>query len=107
MTLLVSEIFEYHNALHIASLLLAASDLLGWLGNVDSATRLSDGWRRTLEFGMHTDEFSLQNPCARELAPADFAAAVVERLGERPRTGAHRDDVTLGRRSPPTLTLVE
>ena len=91
----------------IAALLLATIDLLGWLGNVEAATRLNDAWRRTLEFGIHTDEFILQNPCACELDASEFGAAVVERLGELPRTTLSRDDnANLSHPTRPALALV-
>ncbi len=91
-----------------AVLLLAAADLCRWLGHHDAAGRLLDGWRRTIEFGMHTNEFGLQSPCSRELDAKEFADAVLERLGERPRTAlpGHKDGASRPPRTRPVLTVV-
>ena len=69
-----------------AGLALAASELLALTGHAESAARIADAWCRAVEDGVHTADFAVTHPYARIVCDMDFAAAVIERLGQQPRT---------------------
>ncbi len=67
-----------------SGLLNAAVMLLGHVGQGTVAKRIQDAWLRTIEDGIHTrDIFGAQS--SRCVGTADFAAAVIERLGRAPQ----------------------
>jgi len=72
-------------AVRPSALILAAADLLVWLGRADAAGRIVNGWARTLEHGCHTAEFSVLSPYSRQLDADEFAKVVSSHLGEEPR----------------------
>ena len=72
-------------AVRPSALILAAADLLVWLGRSQPAARIVNGWARTLEHGCHTAEFSVLSPYSRQLDADEFAEVVASRLGEQPR----------------------
>ena len=69
----------------MSSYVLAAAELLVWLGQTEAVYRLLNGWCRALELGMHSAEVRVTHPYSRELDDDEFAAAVSERLGELPQ----------------------
>jgi isocitrate dehydrogenase len=59
--------------------------MLVHLGLSQRAEVVKNAWLRTIEDGVHTPDVYRESLSAREVGTADFAEAVVERLGERPR----------------------
>ncbi len=79
-----------------SGLLSAAVMMLVHLGQSDIAEQIRNAWLRTLEDGMHTVDIYKEQVSKQRLGTRAFAAAVIERLGEKPRylrTAAfgHRD----------------
>ncbi len=68
-----------------SGLLNAAVMMLAHLGQVDVAQRISDAWLTTIEDGLHTRDIA--GPRTRLMvSTSDFATAIAQRLGMRPRT---------------------
>jgi isocitrate dehydrogenase len=68
-----------------SGLLLAAIQMLVHLGQAERAALLKNAWLCTLESGIHPADI-YRSGISQRLAGTDaFAAAVIERLGERPR----------------------
>lgn len=72
-------------AVRPSALILAAADLLVWLGRADAAGRIVNGWARTLEYGCHTAEFDVMSPYSRRLDADEFSGVVASYLDEQPR----------------------
>lgn len=70
----------------VAAIILAAADLLVWLGRLEVSGRIVRGFARTLEYGCHTAEFSVMSPYASKLDAGEFAAVVASKLDDSPRT---------------------
>ncbi|MGD9388509.1 MAG: NADP-dependent isocitrate dehydrogenase, partial [Gammaproteobacteria bacterium] len=68
-----------------SGLLLAAVMMLRHLGRHEPATLIHDAWLRTLEDGVHTGDIFRPGISKRRVGTQGFAAAVIERLGLRPR----------------------
>lgn len=69
-----------------SAIILAAADLLVWLGRTDAAGRIVNGWARTLEHGCHTAEFSVLSPYSRQLDADEFVSVVTSQLDSMPRS---------------------
>jgi hypothetical protein len=69
-----------------SALVLSLADLLVWLGREEAATRILNGWCRTVEHGCHTEELSLMHPGATRLDADELADAVIARLASQPRS---------------------
>ena len=68
-----------------SGLLLAAVMMLRHLGRHEPATLIHNAWLRTLEDGVHTSDIFRPGISKRRVGTQGFAAAVIERLGLRPR----------------------
>jgi len=68
-----------------SGLLLSAVMMLVHLRQASTATRVHNAWLRTLEDGMHTADLRGERT-RRTVGTRDFASAVIERLGDAPRT---------------------
>lgn len=68
-----------------SGLLVAAVQMLVHVGRADVAERIKNAWLCTLESGLHTADVFRQGISRRAVGTAAFTAAVIERLGERPR----------------------
>ena len=67
-----------------SGLLQAAVMMLGHLGHPEHARTIHHAWLRTIEDGVHTPDIYDPARSARRVGTAEFAAAVIDRLGERP-----------------------
>lgn len=67
-----------------SGLLLAAIQMLAYAGQPAVAARLHAAWLTTLEAGIHTGDIYRDTTSARRVGTSEFAAAVVDRLGETP-----------------------
>jgi isocitrate dehydrogenase len=68
-----------------SGLLVAATQMLVHLGEGTAAERVKNAWLTTLESGIHTADMYRPDLSQREVGTADFADAVIDRLGEEPR----------------------
>lgn len=68
-----------------SGLLLAAVQMLVHLGQADVAETVKNAWLCTLESGIHTADMYRHGLSRCRVGTDAFAAAVVERLGERPQ----------------------
>ena len=67
-----------------SGLMLAAVQMLAHIGQSDTATLVHNAWLRTIEDGIHTADIHSPDRSVRQVGTDGFAAAVIERLGERP-----------------------
>jgi isocitrate dehydrogenase len=74
------------NVANPSGLLLAAVQMLVHIGQGDVATRVHNAWLKTIEDGIHT--YDIYNPSVsrEKVGTREFAAAVIARLGEKPKT---------------------
>ncbi|MCC5950232.1 MAG: NADP-dependent isocitrate dehydrogenase [Nitriliruptoraceae bacterium] len=68
-----------------SGLLVAATQMLVHLGEGATAERIKNAWLTTLESGIHTADMYRPDLSQREVGTADFADAVIARLGQEPR----------------------
>jgi isocitrate dehydrogenase len=68
-----------------SGLLLSAVKLLAHVGQGETAAVVHNAWLRTIEDGVHTADIHREGASRRRVGTREFAAAVVERLGEAPR----------------------
>jgi isocitrate dehydrogenase len=68
-----------------SGLLIAATQMLVHVGLSESAETIKNAWLKTIEDGIHTPDIYRESLSTREVGTADFAAAIVERLGEVPK----------------------
>ena len=68
-----------------SGLLQAAIMMLDHLGETEVAARIKNAWLRTIEDGLHTADIFREGYSSQLLGTADFADAVIARLGEQPR----------------------
>lgn len=69
-----------------SGLLLAAVQMLVHIGQSDVATTIHNAWLRTIEAGVHTEDIFDDKVSKRRVGTADFASAVIERIGQSPVT---------------------
>ncbi len=68
-----------------SGLLLSGAKMLAHLGQGEVATRVHNAWLCTIEDGVHTADIFRPRASRRRAGTREFAAAVIERLGEAPR----------------------
>ncbi|PWH13927.1 MAG: NADP-dependent isocitrate dehydrogenase [Anaerolineae bacterium] len=69
-----------------SGLLVAATQMLVHLGHGEVGERIKNAWLCTLEDGIHTPDVYREQLSTREVGTQEFAQAVIERLGQQPRT---------------------
>jgi isocitrate dehydrogenase len=69
-----------------SGLLLSAVMMLIHLGQPRVAESIHNAWLRTIEDGVHTADIYTEGVSAARVGTQEFAAAVIERLGQEPRT---------------------
>ncbi|MFO0988257.1 MAG: NADP-dependent isocitrate dehydrogenase [Alphaproteobacteria bacterium] len=69
-----------------SGLLLAGVMMLAHIGQGRAAEKVHNAWLRTIEDGIHTADVYREGTSARRVGTQEFAAAVIERLGQRPRS---------------------
>ncbi|MGY6631315.1 MAG: NADP-dependent isocitrate dehydrogenase [Wenzhouxiangella sp.] len=77
-----------------SGLLLAAVEMLHYLGDVDSAERIQTAWEKTLADGLHTGDIFEQGRSRLRLGTEAFAQAVIDRLP--PATAQARPEAVHG-----------
>jgi len=74
------------NVANPSGLLLAAVMMLVHIGQPDVATRVHNAWLKTIEDGVHTYDIYTEGVSRQRVGTAEFAEAVIQRLGEQPET---------------------
>ncbi|MHB8323994.1 MAG: NADP-dependent isocitrate dehydrogenase [Candidatus Dormibacteria bacterium] len=74
------------NMANPSGLLLAAVQMLVHIGQGEAAARVHNAWLRTIEDGVHTSDIYDPSVSAVRLGTAEFADAVIARLGTAPTT---------------------
>ncbi|WP_291985882.1 NADP-dependent isocitrate dehydrogenase [Luteitalea sp.] len=69
-----------------SGLLLAATQMLVHLGQAERAETIANAWLCTLESGLHPADIFRSGASRRLVGTEAFTTAVIERLGEQPRT---------------------
>ncbi len=72
------------NLANPSGLLLAAVQMLAYIGQGDVATRVHNAWLKTIEDGVHTYDIYSPSLSKEKVGTREFAAAVIARLGQRP-----------------------
>lgn len=72
------------NLANPSGLLLAAVMMLVHIGQSEVATRVHNAWLKTIEDGVHTYDIFKDGVSRQKVGTAEFADAVIERLGETP-----------------------
>jgi isocitrate dehydrogenase len=101
------------NIANPSGLLLSAVKMLAHIGQGETAARVHNAWLRTIEDGVHTADIYREDYSERRVGTREFAAAVVERLGQQPRqlgvahySAAAIPQITYQRREPAEKQLV-
>ncbi len=68
-----------------SGLIVAATQMLVHLGLPEPAEQIKNAWLRTLEDGVHTGDIFVEGVSAEKASTERFTAAVIERLGQKPR----------------------
>ncbi len=74
------------NVANPSGLLLGAVMMLVHIGQRDVAEKVHNAWLRTIEDGVHTYDVFEEGVSRQKVGTREFAAAVVERLGQLPET---------------------
>jgi isocitrate dehydrogenase len=74
------------NVANPSGLLLSAVMMLNHVGQPEVAQTVHNAWLRTLEDGVHTQGIFKESSSTRRVGTKGFTNAVIERLGELPRT---------------------
>jgi isocitrate dehydrogenase len=74
------------NLANPSGLFLGAVMMLVHVGQTDAAERAHNAWLKTVEDGVHTYDIYDETASKQKVGTREFAAAVVERLGQRPAT---------------------
>lgn len=74
------------NKANPSGLLLGAVQMLVYIGQKDVAETIQNAWLKTLEDGVHTYDIYKEGNSKQKLGTQEFAAAVIERLGQKPST---------------------
>jgi len=69
-----------------SGLILGAVMMLTHIGQGDVASKIHNGWLKTIEDGIHTGEIYRAETSKMKVGTADFTKALLERLGEKPGT---------------------
>lgn len=67
-----------------SGLLLASIMMLVHIGQGGAATRVHNAWLKTIEDGIHTGDIYKEGLSKKRVGTAEFSAAVVERMGQKP-----------------------
>lgn len=73
------------NLANPSGLLLGAVMMLVHIDQIDIAERVHNAWLRTIEDGVHTYDVYAEGVSTEKVGTKEFAAAVVERVGQRPQ----------------------
>ena len=73
------------NVANPSGLLLGAVQMLVHIGQGEAAERVHNAWLRTIEDGVHTEDIYDPTVSTARVGTAEFADAVIDRLGERPQ----------------------
>ena len=74
------------NIANPSGLFLGAIMMLVHIGQPDIAAKAHNAWLKTLEDGIHTYDIFKPNTSKQKVGTKEFAQAVIERLGEKPKT---------------------
>src|SRR5581483_1727583 len=74
------------NLANPSGLLLGAVMMLVHIGQQDVAERVHNAWLRAIEDGIHTYDIYDERVSKQKVGTREFARAVVERVGQKPRT---------------------
>ena len=68
-----------------SGLLLGAVQMLMHIDHPQTASTVYNAWLRTIEDGIHTADIFKDGRSSRKVGTKDFTAAVIDRLGDKPR----------------------
>lgn len=68
-----------------SGLLIAATQMLVHIGLADYGERIKNAWLSAIEEGIHTPDIYRESLSAKEVGTDDFAEAVIQRLGQKPK----------------------
>jgi len=74
------------NLANPSGLLLASVQMLNHLGQGLVAAKIHNAWLKTIEDGVHTYDIFQEGMSRKKVGTREFAMAIMERLGEEPRT---------------------
>ncbi|MBS1854507.1 MAG: NADP-dependent isocitrate dehydrogenase [Acidobacteria bacterium] len=74
------------NLANPSGLLLGAVLMLVHINQPEAAARVHNAWLRTIEDGIHTYDIFTEGVSRLKVGTKEFAAAVIERLGQKPNT---------------------
>lgn len=74
------------NSANPSGLFLGAVMMLVHIGQADIAAKAHNAWLKTIEDGIHTYDIYKEGTSKKKVGTQEFAQAVVERLGEKPKT---------------------
>jgi isocitrate dehydrogenase len=74
------------NIANPSGLLLGAVMMLVHIGQTDIASKVHNAWLKTIEDGLHTYDIYKEDLSKKKMGTREFGQAVVERLGEVPKT---------------------
>jgi isocitrate dehydrogenase len=74
------------NLANPSGLLMGAVLMLVHIDQAETAARVHNAWLRTIEDGIHTYDVFTEGASKQKVGTREFAAAVVERLGQKPNT---------------------
>ncbi len=77
------------NLANPSGLLLGAVQMLVHLGDGETAGKIHNAWLKTMEDGLHTYDIFQEGVSKKKLGTKEFAQAVIERLGEMPKSFAN------------------
>lgn len=72
------------NVANPSGIILASVLMLNYLGEVQVATRIHNGWLRTIEEGIHTYDIFQEGVSKIKVGTKEFAEAVIKNLGKKP-----------------------
>lgn len=72
------------NLANPSGLLLAAVQMLVYIGQGSVAEKVHNAWLKTIEDGVHTYDIYNPSVSSRKVGTSEFADAVIERLGKKP-----------------------
>lgn len=72
------------NAANPSGLLLAAVQMMVHIGQSDVATKIHNGWLKTLEEGIHTYDIYKEGTSRQKVGTKEFGEAVIKNLGKMP-----------------------
>ncbi len=74
------------NSANPSGLFLGSVMMLVHIGQADIAAKAHNAWLKTIEDGIHTYDIYKEGTSKKKVGTIEFAQAVVERLGEKPKT---------------------